>query len=53
MIREFVTRLVERYDRKYWLARAEAGEPPTAMWKAVGDAGYLGVTVPEEYGGTP
>jgi acyl-CoA dehydrogenase len=52
MIREFVGRLVERYDRKYWLARAEAGEPPTAMWKAVGDAGYLGVTVPEEYGGS-
>ena len=52
MIREFVTRLVERYDRKYWLARAEAGEPPTEMWRAVGDAGYLGVTVPEEYGGS-
>src|SRR3954465_621476 len=35
----------------YTRAKVAAGEPPTELWEALGGRGYLGVNVPEEYGG--
>src|SRR5215212_11536539 len=36
----------------YTRARVAAGEPPTELWDALASRGYLGVNVPEEYGGS-
>src|SRR3954464_2935378 len=36
----------------YTRAKVQAGEPPTELWDALASRGYLGVNVPEEYGGS-
>jgi alkylation response protein AidB-like acyl-CoA dehydrogenase len=36
----------------YTRARVAAGEPPSDLWDALASRGYLGVNVPEEYGGS-
>src|SRR3954464_7396168 len=35
----------------YTRAKVAAGKPPTELWDALASRGYLGVNVPEEYGG--
>ncbi len=50
-LRDAVTALVSRYGHDYFVARARAHEEPTALWKELGAAGFLGVHLPEEYGG--
>ena len=32
-------------------SKAAAGEPPTELWDALASRGFLGVNLPEEYGG--
>jgi alkylation response protein AidB-like acyl-CoA dehydrogenase len=36
----------------YTRAKVAAGEPPAELWDALASRGYLGVNVPEEYGGS-
>ena len=31
--------------------KVDAGEPPTELWEALAEKGYLGVNIPEEYDG--
>src|SRR2546426_4841191 len=50
-IREGVRAVVTRFDDEYWLARDEDGEFPRQFHRAMADAGWLGITMPEEYGG--
>ncbi len=50
-IREGVRAVVTRFDDEYWLARDEDGEFPREFHRAMADAGWLGITMPEEYGG--
>lgn len=50
-IREGVRAVVTRFGDDYWLERDEDGEFPFAFHKAMADAGWLGITMPEEYGG--
>ncbi|WP_290866528.1 acyl-CoA dehydrogenase family protein [Aquabacterium sp.] len=50
-IREGVAAVVRRFDDEYWLARDEDGEFPFAFHKAMAEAGWLGITMPTEYGG--
>jgi acyl-CoA dehydrogenase len=52
LIQGFVQSLVTKYDRRYWLERAKADGDLSEMWEELARAGYLGVTVPEEYGGS-
>ncbi|PSR34730.1 MAG: acyl-CoA dehydrogenase [Sulfobacillus benefaciens] len=47
-----VDKIAERYDRRYWLDHAHTGTFPRSMWKALADAGILGIAVPEPFGGT-
>jgi alkylation response protein AidB-like acyl-CoA dehydrogenase len=35
----------------YFARKAEAREPTTELWQALGEHGYVGINVPEEYGG--
>src|SRR5436309_16007576 len=51
-IREGVRAVVTRFDDEYWLARDEDGEFPHAFHRAMADAGWLGITMPEQYGGS-
>ena len=50
-IREGVAAVVKSFDDEYWLARDEDGEFPHAYHRAMADAGWLGITMPPEYGG--
>lgn len=51
-IREGVRSVVTRFDDDYWLARDEDGEFPRAFHRAMAEAGWLGITMPEEFGGS-
>jgi acyl-CoA dehydrogenase len=50
-IREGVRAVVSRFDDEYWLARDEDGKFPHEFHRAMAEAGWLGITMPEEYGG--
>jgi len=50
-IREGVNAVVRRFDDEYWLARDEDGEFPREFHRAMAEAGWLGITMPPEYGG--
>ena len=50
-IREGVGAVVHKFDDEYWLARDDDGEFPRAFHRAMADAGWLGITMPPEYGG--
>ena len=51
-IRDGVNAVVRRFDDEYWLARDEDGVFPREVHKAMADAGWLGITMPTEYGGS-
>lgn len=50
-IRESVLRLCSRFDAEYWLDRDRNGGFPLDFHQAVADGGWLGICMPEEYGG--
>jgi len=50
-IQEAVRAVVSRFDADYWLERDDDGEFPHAFHSAMAEAGWLGITMPEEYGG--
>ena len=51
-IRDAVTRLCARFDDAYWLARDTDGAFPHALHAALAAEGFLGICIPEEYGGS-
>ena len=51
LLRSSVAEVAARYGHPYWLGKAKAGEKTRELWDEVGRLGYLGVNVPEEYGG--
>lgn len=51
-IRESVARICQPFDNAYWTKLDAANEYPDAFVKALTDAGYLGVLIPEEFGGS-
>ncbi|GAA1913396.1 acyl-CoA dehydrogenase family protein [Nocardioides hwasunensis] len=50
-LRAQVARLAQRFGRDWFVERARAGEKTTDLWMEIAKAGYLGVNIPEEYGG--
>ncbi|GIF77108.1 acyl-CoA dehydrogenase family protein [Asanoa siamensis] len=50
-LREAVSALGRRYGHEYFIGKAKAGEHTTELWAEAGKLGYLGVSIPEEYGG--
>ncbi|MFI7674691.1 acyl-CoA dehydrogenase family protein [Actinophytocola sp. NPDC049390] len=50
-LRAAVADLGGRYGGDWFLKKARAGEKSTELWDEAGKLGYLGVNVPEEYGG--
>jgi alkylation response protein AidB-like acyl-CoA dehydrogenase len=50
-LRDAVSALGRRYGHGYFVAKAKAGEHTTELWAEAGKLGYLGVSVPAEFGG--
>jgi len=50
-LRAAVADLGKRYGGEWFLKKARAGEKTAQLWDEAGKLGYLGVNVPEEYGG--
>ncbi|MGH8629873.1 MAG: acyl-CoA dehydrogenase family protein [Burkholderiales bacterium] len=51
-IREAVTKLCARFDAQYWLERDRRGEFPHEFHGAIAQAGWLGVAMPQAFGGS-
>jgi acyl-CoA dehydrogenase len=50
-IRQAVAGLARKFDDRYWLQMDQAHEFPAEFYRAIADGGWLGITIPEEYGG--
>ncbi|MFJ4523091.1 acyl-CoA dehydrogenase family protein [Streptomyces sp. NPDC088810] len=50
-LRSAVAALGKRYGRDYLTRTVAEGKPPTELWSEAGKLGYLGVNLPEQYGG--
>jgi alkylation response protein AidB-like acyl-CoA dehydrogenase len=50
-LREAVHGIAAGFGHAYFAAKGRAGEHPAELWRALADHGFLGVNVPEEYGG--
>ena len=51
-IREAITKICMRFDDAYWLKKDKAGGFPSELHQALAKDGWLGVAMPEEYGGS-
>ena len=50
-LRKQVAKLAGKFGRDYFVAQARSGGKTTDLWLEIGRAGYLGINIPEEYGG--
>ena len=50
-LRKQVARLASKYGREYFTGQARSGGKTTELWLEIGKNGYLGINIPEEYGG--
>ena len=51
-VREAVERLCARFDLDYWRDRDTQGEFPHDFHRAMAEGGWLGIAMPEEFGGS-
>ncbi len=50
-IRDEVLKLCARFDDSYWLERDRTATFPEAFFTAMAEANWLGIAMPENYGG--
>lgn len=50
-IREAILRQCSQFSDSYWLERDRSGTFPEDFYRSLADAGWLGVAMPEEFGG--
>src|SRR6266404_8255022 len=50
-IKDSVAKLCAQFDGKYWLKKDKEGGFPEDFYKTMADAGWLGIAMPEAYGG--
>jgi alkylation response protein AidB-like acyl-CoA dehydrogenase len=50
-LRQAVAKLAGGYGRDYFVRQARSGGKTTDLWLEIGRHGYLGINIPEEYGG--
>lgn len=50
-LRKSVAALAANYGPEYYLKKARAGEHTDELWREAGELGFIGVNLPEEYGG--
>ncbi|HEX6678673.1 MAG TPA: acyl-CoA dehydrogenase family protein [Actinomycetes bacterium] len=51
MLRDAVAKIAADFGREYYAEKVRSGAKTTELWQAVANAGYVGVCLPEEYGG--
>lgn len=51
-IRDAIAKICVRFDDAYWLNKDKDGGFPHEFHKAMADAGWLGICIPEAYGGS-
>jgi acyl-CoA dehydrogenase len=51
-IRDAIQKICARFDDAYWLKKDKEGGFPSDFHKAMADAGWLGICIPEAYGGS-
>jgi len=52
MILEYGDRISKKFDHRYWKTYAERAETPHELYTQIAEDGYLGLMVPEAYGGS-
>ncbi|TGD87373.1 acyl-CoA dehydrogenase [Mycolicibacterium sp. CH28] len=50
-LRKAVSAMATKYGQEYYLEKARAGEHTDELWSEAGKLGFIGVNLPEEYGG--
>ena len=50
-IREAIAKICARFGDDYWLAKDKHGGFPEDFYQAIAAGGWLGICIPEEYGG--
>ena len=51
MLREAVAQIGAKFGHEYYVSKAKSDQKSDELWDAVGEAGFLGVGVPQAYGG--
>jgi acyl-CoA dehydrogenase len=51
MIYEYGDRISKQFDHNYWRGYADKNERPTELYQQITNDGFLGIMVPEAYGG--
>src|SRR3989339_878955 len=51
-IREAISKICTQFDDEYWLARDRDGNFPHELHQALAKNGWLGICIPEQYGGS-
>lgn len=51
LIRSSVAELAAKFDDHYWMTKDQAHEFPQEFYDAIAGGGWLGMTIPEQYGG--
>jgi alkylation response protein AidB-like acyl-CoA dehydrogenase len=52
LLRQTVAKIVARFGHDYYMACSASGEPMLDLWQELAGAGFLGLAIPEEYGGS-
>jgi alkylation response protein AidB-like acyl-CoA dehydrogenase len=50
-LRTAVAKMAGDFGPRYYIGRARERRPCAELWQALGDAGFIGVNIPERYGG--
>lgn len=51
LMAETARKIAKDFPPDYWYEKEEAGEFGAEFWKAISEAGFLGIIIPQEYGG--
>src|SRR3546814_5760217 len=50
-IRDSISKICDRFDDQYWLDKDREGGFPAELHQALAKDGWLGICIPEEFGG--